>query len=98
VATRSARRGQGHGSRVMKAIAEIVERDFELGALATGRQGFYMRLGWELWRGPTSVSTPSGPEPTPEEDGAVMIMRTPATPHLDLDAQLMCDWRAGEVW
>jgi aminoglycoside 2'-N-acetyltransferase I len=98
VATRSRSRGQGHGSRVMKAIAEIVQRDFELGALATGRQSFYARLGWELWQGPTSVSTPSGPEPTPEEDGAVMILRTPATPRLDLGAQLMCDRRAGDVW
>jgi aminoglycoside 2'-N-acetyltransferase I len=98
VATRPTSRGRGQGSRVMKAIAAIVHRDFELGALATGRPRFYARLGWEVWRGPTSVGSPGGCQPTPEDDGAVMILRTPATPPLDLDAQLMCDWRAGDVW
>ncbi|MDP9226679.1 MAG: GNAT family N-acetyltransferase [Actinomycetota bacterium] len=98
VATRPPERKQGHGSRVMDAIAEIVRNDFELGALATGRPGFYARLGWELWRGPTSVTTARGPQRTPEEDGAVMILRTQATSDLDLTVGLMCERRVGDAW
>jgi aminoglycoside 2'-N-acetyltransferase I len=98
VATRPREQGQGHGSRVMQAVAGIVRAGYELGALGTGRQGFYAQLGWELWQGPTSVITPGGPERTPGEDGAIMVLRTPATATLDLFATLMCDWRAGDVW
>jgi aminoglycoside 2'-N-acetyltransferase I len=82
----------------MKAVAEIVQRDFELGALATGRQSFYARLGWELWRGPTSVRSARGPRRTPEEDGTVMFLRTRTTRDLDGTAVLMCDERAGDDW
>ena len=36
---------------------------------------------------------------TPEEDGLVMVRRTPTTPSdLDLDAPISCDWRPGDVW
>jgi aminoglycoside 2'-N-acetyltransferase I len=98
VATRPRAQGQGHGSRVMTAVAVIVRARYELGALGTGRQGFYARLGWELWQGPTSVISPDGPERTPDEDGAIMVLRTAATATLDLSAPLMCDRRAGEVW
>jgi aminoglycoside 2'-N-acetyltransferase I len=98
VATRSQSQGQGHGSRVMNAVGQIISGGFEMGALGTGRIHFYARLGWELWQGPTSVSAPTGPQRTPEEDGSVMVLRTEATRDLDLTTELMCDPRAGEVW
>jgi aminoglycoside 2'-N-acetyltransferase I len=98
VATRPQLQGLGHGSTVMKAVEEIISAGFEVGGLATGRVRFYARLGWEVWQGPTSVSTPRGPQRTPEEDGAVMVLRTEATSDLDLTTGLTCDWRAGEVW
>jgi aminoglycoside 2'-N-acetyltransferase I len=98
VATSPGHRGKGHGSRVMEAIAEIVRRDFELGALATGRPSFYARLGWEPWRGPTKVATATGPERTPDEDDAIMVLRTGPSRSLDLTTDLVCDWRPGEVW
>ena len=37
-------------------------------------------------------------EPTPEDDGGVLILETPTTGALDLDATLACDWREGDVW
>jgi aminoglycoside 2'-N-acetyltransferase I len=98
VATRPASQGRGHGSTVMKTVAEVVEAGFDVGALATGRVHFYARLGWELWQGPTGVITPDGPMRTPGVDGAVMILRARATSDLDLTTELMCDWRSGEVW
>jgi aminoglycoside 2'-N-acetyltransferase I len=60
--------------------------------------GFYERLGWERWLGPTSVRTATGTERTPDDDGGIMILRTPASPGLDLTANIACDWRDGDVW
>jgi aminoglycoside 2'-N-acetyltransferase I len=37
-------------------------------------------------------------ERTPEEDGGILILRTPMTPPLDLTAALSCEWRPGDVW
>lgn len=90
---------RGHGSAVMRAIGALIAADYELGGLGTDAFGFYGRLGWERWRGPTAVRTPSGTIRTPEEDGYVMVLRTPRTPpDLDLAATIMCGWRAGDVW
>jgi aminoglycoside 2'-N-acetyltransferase I len=41
---------------------------------------------------------PDGERPTPAEDGYIMVLRTPASPPLDLEAPISCDWRAGDVW
>jgi aminoglycoside 2'-N-acetyltransferase I len=98
VATALNHRHRGYGSSVMRVVADIVRDQYELGALATGSPGFYARLGWESWRGPTSVSTPTGLQRTPEEDDAVMVLRTAATRDLDVTTGLMCEWRPGEVW
>lgn len=98
VATIAERRGRGHGTAVMRRAAEHVRDEYDLGGLSTGEVAFYERLGWELWRGPTSVDSPDGRRRTPEDDGDVMILRTPRTPPLDLDADIVCDWRAGDVW
>lgn len=99
VATRTAHRRRGLGSAVMRAVNDHIDATFELGALGTGEPGFYERLGWRLWRGPTGVRGEDGSiTPTPEDDGAVMVRLTPASPELDLDAQIACDPRAGDVW
>ena len=73
---------------------------YELGALGDGSgiPGFYQRLGWETWQGPTWVAGPDGPERTAEEDGSILVLRTPATGELDLTGPITCDWRAGDVW
>ena len=98
VATRSDRRGRGLGTAVMRALGGEIRARFELGALDTSLHGFYARLGWERWRGPTFVRTDDGLVATTEEDGYVMILRTPSTPSIDLDAPISCEWRPGDVW
>jgi aminoglycoside 2'-N-acetyltransferase I len=100
VATRGDRRGLGLATMVMAEVGRVVERGYELGALSdgTGIPGFYQRLGWEVWQGPTWVAGPDGPARTAEDDGSVLVLRTPATPTLDPTGPLTCDWRAGDVW
>ncbi len=99
VATAAAWRGRGYGTAVMKAVASCIHRDYELGALCTGKRGFYARTGWESWRGATYVRTCTGDDRrTPEEDDTVMVLRTPRSPNIALDAAIVCDWRDGDVW
>ena len=100
VATRGDRRGQGLATAVMRAVGRVVRDTYELGALADGTRipGFYQRLGWETWRGPTFVAGPDGPVRTEEDDGGILVLRTPATAGLEPTGGLVCDWRAGDVW
>lgn len=98
VATAPGHQGQGHGTRVMEAIDAAIEAGYELGALGTGEIGFYERLGWRVWQGPTSVRTATGERRTPDEDGGVMVLLTPTTPPIELGAPISCEWRSGDVW
>ena len=98
VATSPDRQGVGLGSIVMTDVTEYVWEGFELGGLGTGRQSFYGRLGWRIWAGPSAVRTPDGERPTPDDDGYIMVLETPTSPPLDLDAQISCEERPGDVW
>lgn len=98
VATAPERQRRGYGSAVMRAVNEFVGLNFELGALGTGSQAFYERLGWLIWRGPTFVRTPTGDERTSDEDGYILVLPTAGSPTLDLDAPISCEWRPGDVW
>jgi aminoglycoside 2'-N-acetyltransferase I len=100
VATRGDRRGRGLATAVMREVGRVIGRDYELGALGDGSgiPGFYQRLGWETWQGPTWVAGPQGRERTAEEDGSILVLRTPATGELELTGSLTCDWRPGDVW
>jgi aminoglycoside 2'-N-acetyltransferase I len=100
VATRPDRRRQGHAVLVMREANRVIRRGYQLGALSdgTGIPGFYRRLGWERWQGPTFVAAPDGPRRTATDDDSVMVLRTPATGDLDLAHSLVCDWRPGDVW
>jgi len=98
VAAVPARHGQGLGTIVMEQIGALIRDGYELGALGTGAFHFYERLGWFRWRGPTSVRTDDGDRPTPDDDGFVMVLRTPSTPPLDDASPISCDWRPGDVW
>ena len=100
-----ARQRRGLGSLVMRAAGEHILERYQLGTLGTGEQGFYERLGWRTWRGPTFVRPREGvagddlPDVrTPDEDGGIMVLLTPATRDLDLDAPISCEWRPGDVW
>ena len=98
VATAPSHQGRGYGTIVMREVNEHLAARYELGALGTGSQGFYERLGWEIWRGPSLVRTQNGDQRTPDEDGYILILRTPTTPPLDLNAAITCEWRPGDVW
>ncbi|MEP7157939.1 MAG: GNAT family N-acetyltransferase [Chloroflexota bacterium] len=99
VATDPPHHGKGYGSEVMREVgAYLDDAGFEMAALGTGSQPFYERLGWQIWRGHSSVRSGSREEPTPDEDGYIMFLRTAASPALDPAAQISCEWRPGDVW
>jgi aminoglycoside 2'-N-acetyltransferase I len=91
---------QGHGSAVMRAVGDIIREVYALGALSTGSNAFYARLGWETWRGPTAVRMADGDRVwSSSEDGHVMVLRTPRTPPgLIVEAPISVDWRPGDIW
>jgi aminoglycoside 2'-N-acetyltransferase I len=98
VATRPEHQRQGHATRVLEEVARVIAERYEIGALSTGVPTMYERVGWELWRGPTSVATPDGILRTADDDGGIMVLRTSATWPLDLGEPITCDWRPGDVW
>jgi len=98
VAVRADRRGQGHGAAVMGALERVLRGAYDLGALGSTDEGagFYAARGWKLWRGPSSALTPAGVLRTADDDGCLYVFEL-AVP-LDLDGELTCDWRDGDVW
>lgn len=98
VATAPGHEGHGYGSQVMAAVNAHIRATYELGALGTGRHHFYERLGWERWRGHAFVRGADGPERTPDDEGYILILRTPATPSIELDDDISCDRRPGDAW
>jgi aminoglycoside 2'-N-acetyltransferase I len=98
VGVRPSARRRGHGAAVMRALAGVIERAYDLGALGATDEAIplYERLGWRRWAGPLYALTPDGLRRTADEDGAVFVLET-AVP-LDLAGELACDWRDGDVW
>ncbi|MEV4442284.1 GNAT family N-acetyltransferase [Streptomyces sp. NPDC049577] len=99
VAVRAGHRRRGHASAVMDALEGVLRRGgYRLGALGAADEAvpLYTGRGWRPWRGPTSVLAPTGVRRTPEEDGSVFVL--PVDAALDLDGELTCDWRPGDVW
>ena len=56
----------------------------------------YRPRGWLHWTGPTAVLAPGGLIRTPDDDGSIFAL--PVTVELDPAAELVCDWRDGDVW
>ena len=98
VAVRPDRRRRGIAASVMGEVERLVRGGYELGALSTSDDGIplYESRGWRLWRGPTAALTPSGLSRTPDDDGSVYVL--PVEVPLDLDGEIACDWRDGDVW
>ncbi|MEU3351176.1 GNAT family N-acetyltransferase [Streptomyces sp. NPDC037389] len=100
VAVRADRRREGLASAVMAALEGVLLRGaYELGALGASEVAarLYTGRGWHQWRGPLSVLAPSGMRRIPEEAGSVYVLPV-AAPGPDLDGELVCDWRPGDVW
>jgi len=98
VAVREDCRGQGLVHALMDGCEQVIRGAYQLGALSSSvrARSLYTARGWSPWRGPTSALTPTGPTRTPGDDGTVFVL--PVEIRLDTSAELMCDWRAGDVW
>jgi aminoglycoside 2'-N-acetyltransferase I len=99
VAVHPDRRGEGHGATVMEPLERIVRRAYDLGALGSTEEaaGFYAHRGWRRWQGETWALTPAGRVRTKDDDGGVYVLEPPGVP-LDIQGELTCDWREGDVW
>lgn len=98
VATEPSMQGSGYGTQVMREMNALLQREYELGALSSGEHGFYERLGWVRWQGPTYVRSSGVDVRTPEEDSGVMVLRYGSAVRLDLTLPICCDDRPGDAW
>ena len=91
-------RRRGVAGALMAPLERAIRSAYDLGALGASDAAvpLYARRGWEPWRGPLHALTPDGTVRTPDEEGAVYVLRAGA--ELDLDAPLTADWRDGDVW
>ena len=98
VAVREDWRGQGLVRALLDGVEQVMRGAYQVGALSSSERarGLYAARGWLPWRGPTSVLAPTGPTRTPDDDGTIFVL--PVGIGLDTSAELMCDWRAGDVW
>ena len=98
VAVREDCRGQGLVHALLDGVEQVMRGAYQLGALSSSARarGLYAKRGWMPWCGPTSVLAPTGPARTPDDDGTIFVL--PVMGGLDTSAELMCDWRAGDVW
>ena len=96
VATDAHYRSRGLASVVMEHLAkEII--DYEIGGLSPAETSLYTRLGWEYWEGPL-YHRKDGALIREPADEAMMILRLPNTPVLDLTQPISVEWRPMEVW
>ena len=98
VAVREDWRGQGLCTALMNGVEQVIRGAYKLGALSPSEPArqIYLDRGWIQWKGPTSVLSPGGLNRTPEDDGAVFVL--PVDVNVDPAADLVCDWRSGDVW
>jgi aminoglycoside 2'-N-acetyltransferase I len=98
VAVREDCRGQGLAHALLDGVEQVMRGAYQLGALSSSARArtLYAARGWLPWHGPTSVLAPTGPTRTPDDDGTIFVL--PVGISLDTSADLMCDWRAGDVW
>jgi aminoglycoside 2'-N-acetyltransferase I len=98
VATTPLRQGEGLGAMVMHRVGQLLAAEFELGALSTERHGFYQRLGWERWQGPTFVRHGTDMVRSADEHDGIMVLRFDTTSTLDLTLPISCETRSGDDW
>ena len=98
VAVRADQRRRGHGAAIMDALERVIRGAYDVGALGATDEAvaLYVARGWMRWRGPSSALTPEGIRRTEDDDGGIYVL--PGAVPLDLDGELTCDWRDGDVW
>lgn len=98
VAVHSDHRRDGLGDELLDAVESVIVRAYDLGVLKATEIGmpFYRNRGWEPWRGTLHAFTPDGITHQPDVEGAVLVFG--AGDDIDLDADLTCDWRNGDLW
>lgn len=98
VGVHAAHRRRGHGGAMLLALEPIVRAAYDLGALSTteAAEPLYRAHGWQPWRGPSSALTPAGVVRTPQDDGSILVLAGDVA--LDLDGELTCDHRDGDLW
>ena len=98
VGVRADQRRKGIGALIVGELDRMIRAAYDIGALGTTDMAipFYVALGWKLWEGKSAAMTPRGVEPTPEDDGGIYVLEVSGT--LDRSRDLICDWRAGDVW
>jgi aminoglycoside 2'-N-acetyltransferase I len=98
VAVREDWRGQGLATAVMDALEQVLRGAYQLGALCSSEAGrnLYTSRGWLPWQGTTSALGPSGVARTPADDGSIFVW--PVSVELDVNADITCDHRDGDVW
>ncbi|KAA3610389.1 MAG: GNAT family N-acetyltransferase [Calditrichaeota bacterium] len=99
VATDPKYQKMGIGTALMKETIKVAKSDlFEIGGLCPDPVDFYLKLGWQLWKGPLNYRKDGRLYESPKDEQA-MIYRLPKTPQLDIKRPLSIEWRSGpEVW
>ena len=98
VATAAEHRRRGIGSALMRAAAAEITAGYQLGALSADDLGFYGRLGWMAWQGPTSVVRDGTWLRTPDDDAVVMVLLQNTSETIDLTSPIACEDRPGDPW
>ena len=98
VAVAASHRRRGVASALMAELERVVLAGHGAGFLGASDEGalLYERRGWRVWRGPLSVLTVTGVQRTPEEDGGVRVLDPGGV--WDVEQDLVCEWRSGDVW
>jgi len=97
VATHPASHRSGIGTALMRRLHAEIDSRWPIAFLSTGRaRDFYLRLGWEVWEGASSVVTDRGEVATDEEHGGILVRRGPDGP--DLGLPITCEDRPGDAW
>ncbi len=98
VAVRRDHHRQGFGGTVMAELERVIRAAYELGGLGASDEGvpFYVARGWQRSAGRTFALTPEGMIRTPDDDDGIFVL--PVSGALDLAADLICDFRHGELW
>jgi aminoglycoside 2'-N-acetyltransferase I len=98
VAVHPDHRREGVGDDLMAAVEPVIACAYDLGALSSTAIGmpFYESRGWLPWRGSLYAFTPDGIIHQPEREDRLMVFAV--RDDIDLDADLTCDFRNGDLW